>query len=710
MVCGGRGSRSRDRGVVRERGRSWSVLESRGRRRQACGVAVLVVEVLLLFSFAVAADASKNPQSIGFAAHLATLDPGARADATTIVGTGNGQIIYGVPGRTNFIAALGSDETVFGGDRNDQLGGRGNHVTIVAGNGNDLIYGGPGGTLIGGTGRDVLVETKPDASIIVKGSKNEVAVTGSHDRVLCVPGIRDDVIYAGASDTVSNTCRADHARVLRAGALRHASAVLRSTASGAITGDGSNDHPFTASCDDPQHVDCTVSAFPSRTLTGSWQSEYVPAYECPVDHPYLLDHGYAPFGTSLPHGVEIREDATVWGIGISISGVLERSDQKFSFFSGTATGDSASSATNAIWDGTHWYQVVLHCTSDRCHGGDLVGPPPDCGGGAVDDRARQARVAPPTRRGLAAHLAGLDPGARVDGNTIVVTGDGTTVFAVPHRPNFIIGLGSNEKIYADGRASDEVGALGSDVTIRAGAGNDALYGGPAGTLIGGAGRDLLVDTKADATVLIRSRGDEVVVAGHKDKVLCSQGARRDLIYRGAGDPVGRTCGADHDRVRSDQRLHDPGLAKVAAAATITGDGTNANPFRADCDTFDKTGCTVTSFPERHLNGLWANDSVPSYRCPESDPWLYNQNYAPAGTTISRGVEIQEDWGTPWPIGISITATLSSGGLLGHPEATETGFPNSSATNWTVGDHWYKVILHCTHFDNLAAPPGGVGLG
>ncbi len=326
MVCGARGSRSRGRGVVRERERSSSVLESRGRRRQAWGVAVLVVGVLSLFSFAAAADASENSQSIGFAAHLATLDPGARADATTIVGTGTGQIIYGVPGRTNFIAALGSDETVFGGDRNDQLGGRGDHVTIVAGNGNDLIYGGPGGTVIGGTGRDVLVETKPHASVIVKGSENEVAVTGSSDRVLCVPGIRDDVIYAGASDTVSNACRADHARVLPAGALRHARAVLRSTASGAITGDGSNDNPFTASCDDPQHVDCTVSTFPSRTLTGSWQNEYVPAYECPVDHPYLLDHGYAPFGTSLPHGVEIREDATVWGIGISISGVLERSD------------------------------------------------------------------------------------------------------------------------------------------------------------------------------------------------------------------------------------------------------------------------------------------------------------------------------------------------------------------------------------------------
>lgn len=56
---------------------------------------VLAVGGLLLLSAAVPADASVTPQSYGFAARLAALDPGARRDATTIVGTGTGQTILG---------------------------------------------------------------------------------------------------------------------------------------------------------------------------------------------------------------------------------------------------------------------------------------------------------------------------------------------------------------------------------------------------------------------------------------------------------------------------------------------------------------------------------------------------------------------------------------------------------------------------------------
>jgi hypothetical protein len=354
------------------------------------GVAV-VVGIFLLAGAAVAVQAKVKRTSPSLAARLAARDPGAHVDGTTIVGTGNGQTLRGVPNRPNFIAGLGSHETIVGGNRNDNLAALGDDATIIARGGNDVVYGGRGATLVGGAGHDMLIDTQPGATIKVTGSNTEVAATGHHDRVICSARIHGDVIYAGASVSISASCRRDHARVLPASRLRVPQRGLRATA---ITGDGSNDHPFVAPCDDPTQDDCTVSAFPARTLTTAWQNEHVPAYECPEDHPYLFYKGYAPFGTEIPSGVEIVEASWAWAIGISISGTLTREDKTFVFFSGTATGDAASSATNSLFDGTNSYRVVLHCTSIRCHGTDLRGPPPDCSsGGAVGDRARAHRQA-----------------------------------------------------------------------------------------------------------------------------------------------------------------------------------------------------------------------------------------------------------------------------------------------------------------------------
>jgi hypothetical protein len=44
--------------------------------------------------------------------------------------------------------------------------------------------------------------------------------------------------------------------------------------------------------------------------------------------------------------------------------------------------------------------------------------------------------------GSPGRLAALDRGARLGGKTIVATGSGAGVFAVPDRPNFIIAVGS----------------------------------------------------------------------------------------------------------------------------------------------------------------------------------------------------------------------------------------------------------------------------
>ena len=160
---------------------------------------------------------------------------------------------------------------------------------------------------------------------------------------------------------------------------------------GVLHGDGSNANPFVAPCDDPQTVDCTITAFPVRSLSGAWANEYVPAYRCPADHQYLLNQGYSPPFTSWGPGVQIMEDQTPNAIGVSIEGNSYFDEPSPpNLFSGTLTGFPNSSAINWLWGGTHWYKVVLHCSSNRCHGTDLVGPPPDCPGAAIDDRAREA--------------------------------------------------------------------------------------------------------------------------------------------------------------------------------------------------------------------------------------------------------------------------------------------------------------------------------
>ncbi len=616
--------------------------------------------------------------------------------------TGKGATVFGVPGRPNFIAALGSDETIVGGSGHDVLGARGVNVTIRAGGGNATIYGGPAGTLIGGSGRDLLVDTKAGASVLVRGSGTEVVVSGRGDRVLCSAGVRNILIYRAVTGTVSATCRGDHAHVLLVSTVLTPRPPQVGASVSAVTGDGSNGNPYTAPCDEPQNVDCTVSAFPQRTLSGSWANEYVPSYGCPVDHPYLLDRGYSPPFTSWGSGVEIKEDDGAFPIDVSITGQKLLQPPLANVFGATLTGYPNSSATNWLWGGTHWYKVVLHCTSDKCHSTDQVGPPPGCGSSGAADRPKTASVAKPTGIGLAAHLAALDPGARLGGTTIVVTGTGAIVYAVPHRPNVIMALSSRETVLADDSANNQAGALGQDVTLRAGSGNDQLYGGSGGMLLGGSGRDLLTDTKARGTVVVRGSGTEVVVSGRDDHVLCTPGVRNLIIYRGATDRLSATCRA-HARVRSDSSLHAPGLAQLAAASTIEGDGSSATPYKAPCDTFQKASCTVNVFPKRDLNGLWANEYVPAYQCPDDHPYLYNESFAAFGTTIPHGVEIQEDWGQPWPIAISITATVKPAGsdFISRAYGTATGGLNSSATNWTLGNHWYKVILHCTSYANLS---------
>jgi len=98
--------------------------------------------------------------------------------------------------------------------------------------------------------------------------------------------------------------------------------------------------------------------------------------------------------------------------------------------------------------------------------------------------------------------------------------------------------------------------------------------------------------------------------------------------------------------------------------------------------------------------VWANEYVPAYKCPDDHSWLLIQNYAPPGTTLVQGVEIRQPI-SPWPISVSIVGwtgshdTRPGESSLGKKTGTTTGFPNSSATNWSTGYAPYQVVLHCT---------------
>jgi hypothetical protein len=112
---------------------------------------------------------------------------------------------------------------------------------------------------------------------------------------------------------------------------------------------------------------------------------------------------------------------------------------------------------------------------------------------------------------------------------------------------------------------------------------------------------------------------------------------------------------------------------------------------------------VKEFPQevRHLHGFLANEYVPESQCPDSHPFLEDKYHSQAGTSLLPGVSVNEER-EPWPIGVSITGIREGERWRLGPETglrwavgTMTGFPHSSATNWTFGDQWYQVVLHCT---------------
>jgi hypothetical protein len=219
-----------------------------------------------------------------------------------------------------------------------------------------LLHGGRGDTLDGGPGDDLIVDPQGGAIIRPGAGRNEVRAPGKGDLIVCSPDSTANFIVADRSDRIAPSCRAANATV------RYASAPAAHDAQVSISGDGSDDRPFHAPCDSVSGSDCPVT-FPARTLRGLWANESVPAYQCPFEFPFLLSQNYAPWGTSLPPGLEVRG---LGPIGVAIVGwrSIFTDDGKTTSLAGTFRNKAFGGSATSWSTGTNPYQVVLHCTSD----------------------------------------------------------------------------------------------------------------------------------------------------------------------------------------------------------------------------------------------------------------------------------------------------------------------------------------------------------
>jgi hypothetical protein len=344
------------------------------------------------------------------------------------------------------------------------------------------------------------------------------------------------------------------------------------------------------------------------------------------------------------------------------------------------------------------------------------------------------------RERLAKILRKRDPGKRVGGKTLVGTTTGAVLRGAHGRINFMMALGDRETLIG-GNGHDELGAypgtrgvringgggpdlihgMGLAQHISGGAGNDVIYGGPGNdTIRGGAGNDTIYGGGGNDTIYGGGGNDRIIDLRGATTVVTGPGRSMVDVRDGSGDDRVMCPPGGQTQVRADpgDRL-SPGCHRISATAvtrpatgslatvSTTGDGSLLNPYTATCA--PSFGNCVEAFPARTLKGLWANEYVPSYQCPDdlSDfgqarVYLLAHNYAPGGTTLVDGVEILG----LGPIGVSITITGAgengqnpNPSLVNWAGQTGTGFGQSSATNWTTGTNSYTPNLHCTYDSN-----------
>jgi hypothetical protein len=304
---------------------------------------------------------------------------------------------------------------------------------------------------------------------------------------------------------------------------------------------------------------------------------------------------------------------------------------------------------------------------------------------------------------LAKRLLQRDPGAAVGGKTQVATAAGAVLRAKPGTINFMMALGDRQRLFGS-NVHDELGAyhgtdrvrihsrgghdlihgMRGDQLLDGGRGHDTIYGGGGDDRItGGPGDDRIIDEQGRSIIVTGTGRDRVDVADGDtdDRVICSPGAR-DRVAADRDDELHPRC-----------RRAPASGATAEASQAVTGDGSNDNPYESDCADPNADKCVLTTFDERRLSDMWAHEYVPAYRCNiKKHPYLLDQNFAPAGTTLPKGVEVIG----LGPISVSITGIapgLDFGIIYGI--GTLTGGFNSSATSWSFSSNTYRVQLHCS---------------
>jgi hypothetical protein len=323
-----------------------------------------------------------------------------------------------------------------------------------------------------------------------------------------------------------------------------------------------------------------------------------------------------------------------------------------------------------------------------------------------------AAVANADTEKLAKHLHKLNPGGKVGGKSIVGTKPKEELHGVHGKPNFIVALGDEETIHGASK-NDQLGAIGKGTKIvPSNHGHSLIVAGPdSEVVVTGKGHNLIFSNAEGTTIILESPGDEVIAKGPRDKIVCAKHSSHELIEVAKGEKVSKGCRGHHNEI---ERLTTSSVSARSSSATahasVEGFGTNSHPFIAPCDNPSQVDCTVSSFAKRlvpcpGINCLWGTENVPVYRCPGrvdvapsgethvfDHPYLLNQNYAPAGTHLDNGVQV-EGLG---PVGADIRTINEPDPFQGTGFfRVETSSGHSTVTNWTLGFQHYKVILHCT---------------
>jgi hypothetical protein len=165
------------------------------------------------------------------------------------------------------------------------------------------------------------------------------------------------------------------------------------------------------------------------------------------------------------------------------------------------------------------------------------------------------------------------------------------------------------------------------------------------------------------------------------------------------------------------------VVSACAGLALTGCGGGSdNPPAANPDAATQAQDKVIDFGWSdgfHLPGAteWLDDKV----CPEETPYLVNHDYAPLGTELATGVEIQQN-SDPWAINVyapmyasvpvdpnHAIELLNDGYLIGLHSwnlESDAGVIVNSVTHWGVAiggeGHKYKILLHCTADTSRAA--------